>query len=71
MRFDKRDLVSILELIGTVNIEIQKELESLSLSVAEKKPNKGFQAGEIIVGFFRAPLILANCYLPLKTALCF
>ena len=37
MRFDKNDLVSILELIGTVNIEIQKELESLSLSVAEKK----------------------------------
>ncbi|MDO7086646.1 hypothetical protein WNY51_07550 [Pseudocolwellia sp. AS88] len=37
MRFDKNDLVSIRELIGTINVEIQKELESLSLSVAEEK----------------------------------
>jgi len=32
--------------------------------------NKGFQAGQITVGFFvRASLILANWNLPLKTAL--
>jgi hypothetical protein len=33
-------------------------------------PNNGFQVGQITVGFFvRASLILANCNLPLKTAL--